>query len=72
MKCFFAFPVWQAFPPSPEICGPLFITGVGGELSSPNFPDPYPTNVECTWMIRVERGKRILLTFMDVDMGHSG
>ncbi|KAK2183961.1 hypothetical protein NP493_290g02006 [Ridgeia piscesae] len=62
---------WQPFPQSSPHCGSEFVTGVGGELTSPGFPDPYPANIECTWMIRVGYDQKVLINFMTLDMGQS-
>ena len=34
-----------------------------GEVTSPNFPNYYPTNIEKTWTIKVEQGSIISLQF---------
>ncbi len=63
---------WQPFPPSDPSCGADYITGMGGEIVTPGYPNPYQPNIECTWMIRVEEGMRILLNFIDLDLGQKG
>jgi hypothetical protein len=45
------------------ICGGKLTTGVGS-LNSPNFPDQYPTNITCEWMIEVPTEYTIELTFV--------
>ncbi|XP_074657518.1 neuropilin-1-like [Tubulanus polymorphus] len=60
---------WQPFPPSSELCGADYMTGPGGVLTSPGYPKPFIPDLECTWMIKVERHKRILLTFHELDLG---
>uniref|UniRef100_A0A3Q3W0B5 Cubilin n=1 Tax=Mola mola TaxID=94237 RepID=A0A3Q3W0B5_MOLML len=35
-----------------------------GAFNSPNYPDPYPPNVECVWTIRSSPGNRIQLSFI--------
>lgn len=35
-----------------------------GAFNSPNYPDPYPPNVECVWTIRSSPGNRLQLSFM--------
>ena len=54
------------------MCGPKVIRGPGGVLTSPNYPHAFPDNVECTWMIRVKNHQRILLNFLNLDIGPSG
>ena len=34
-------------------------TWKSGIIQSPNYPDPYPRNALCKWMIEVEAGKQI-------------
>nr|XP_039268068.1 cubilin-like [Styela clava] len=47
-------------------------SGCGGELTaqsgyfnSPNYPQEYPVDTDCTWIISSSPGNRIELTFMD-------
>lgn len=35
-----------------SVCGGDLIAGVDGELSSPNYPSNYGTNITCEWVIR--------------------
>ena len=35
----------------------------GGIIESPNFPDPYPHNRNCTWTIQAPRGNNVSATF---------
>uniref|UniRef100_A0A8C4TJD6 CUB domain-containing protein n=1 Tax=Erpetoichthys calabaricus TaxID=27687 RepID=A0A8C4TJD6_ERPCA len=37
-------------------------------LHSPNFPSPYPPNVDCSWVLNVDRGHRVLLTFNEFEI----
>lgn len=39
-----------------------------GAFNSPNYPDPYPANVECVWTIRSSPGNRLQLSFMSVNI----
>lgn len=48
--------------------------GCGGELTrptdrftSPNYPNPYPHDTLCSWVITAEIGQLIELTFTDFD-----
>ena len=54
----------------------LFSSGCGGainkasgSISSPNYPDVYKSNTDCTWFITVPRGQRIRFTvdMMDIE-----
>ena len=44
------------------VCGGE-ISRDSGELASPNYPEPYRPNKECVWLIRVERGFNVALSF---------
>ncbi|KAG2458577.1 CUBN protein, partial [Polypterus senegalus] len=48
-------------------CGGVF-TAPAGELHSPSFPNPYPPNVDCSWVLNVDRGHRVLLTFNEFEI----
>jgi len=37
-----------------------------GYIQSPNWPGLYPANVECTWRITPERGRRILVVIPEI------
>lgn len=39
------------------------LMGEKGNFSSPNFPNYYPLNVECHWMIQVPPGRGLKVTF---------
>ena len=39
------------------------ITGLSGVIESPNFPDPYPHNRNCTWTIEAPRGNKVNASF---------
>ena len=43
-------------------------TGDSGTFTSPNYPEPYPNNAECTWTIRGGPGKMITLSFRVFDL----
>lgn len=34
-----------------------------GQITSPGYPNPYPLNKQCTWVILAKQGKTIELTF---------
>ncbi|TWW71481.1 Cubilin 460 kDa receptor, partial [Takifugu flavidus] len=42
-----------------------------GAFNSPNYPDPYPPNVECVWTIRSSPGNRLQLSFIEFSL-HGG
>ena len=46
----------------------LLQLGVLGEFASPNYPDKYPNNIECTWTIMGGVGKRIYVNFPDFEL----
>ena len=60
---------WQPFPTQPA-CGVNYITGAGGDLSSPGYPNSHLPGVQCTWMIKVDNDKKIILNFETIDLGH--
>ncbi|XP_037693302.1 cubilin [Choloepus didactylus] len=55
---------WQAVPGG---CGGVFQVP-SGEIHSPNYPSPYSSNTDCSWVIQVERNHRVLLNFTDFDL----
>jgi len=38
-------------------------------IISPNYPLAPPPDTECTWMIRVELNRRIMLYFNEINIG---
>ncbi|XP_001377380.2 cubilin [Monodelphis domestica] len=54
---------WQEIPGG---CGGIFQAS-SGEIHSPNYPNSYRSNTDCTWVIRVDRNYHVLLNFTDVD-----
>lgn len=47
------------------------VTVPKGEIHSPQFPNNYPNNADCSWVITVDTGHRILFNFTDMDIeGH--
>ena len=40
-------------------------------LSSPNFPKPYPQNIQCTWRILAPIGYQVKLSFLEFDLEES-
>lgn len=54
----------MTLPFSPALCGG-FIQGNSGTILSPGFPDFYPHNLNCTWMIETSHGKGDWFFFFD-------
>uniref|UniRef100_A0A3Q3LQZ7 Metalloendopeptidase n=1 Tax=Mastacembelus armatus TaxID=205130 RepID=A0A3Q3LQZ7_9TELE len=44
------------------------INSVSGIISSPNWPDKYPSKKACTWSLSMTPGHRIKLVFNEIDM----
>uniref|UniRef100_A0A8C1V629 Metalloendopeptidase n=1 Tax=Cyprinus carpio TaxID=7962 RepID=A0A8C1V629_CYPCA len=44
------------------------ITSVSGIITSPNWPDKYPSKKACTWTLSTTPGHRIKLAFEEIDM----
>ncbi|XP_042541866.1 cubilin [Dipodomys spectabilis] len=55
---------WQAVPGG---CGGIF-QAPNGEIHSPNYPNYYRSNTDCSWVIQVEQHHRVLLNFTDIDL----
>lgn len=51
----------------PTTCGGM-LSGMNGSFTSPNFPKPYPTRVDCEWIIRTRLGQVINLHFEYFDV----
>ena len=34
-------------------------------MTSPNYPQPYPSNLECTWILTTTENNGILITFLE-------
>ncbi|XP_017081199.1 cubilin homolog [Drosophila eugracilis] len=47
------------------------ITSARGSLSSPNYPDSYPSNIECVWSIKTKPGNVLEINFEAMDIVHS-
>ncbi|XP_003739246.1 cubilin [Galendromus occidentalis] len=56
-------------PPSSNVtnCGGT-LTGVGGILVSPNYPDSFPKDVDCAWLIRVDYEKHIYIRVLELQL----
>uniref|UniRef100_A0A8C3CRJ2 Cubilin n=1 Tax=Cairina moschata TaxID=8855 RepID=A0A8C3CRJ2_CAIMO len=55
---------WQE---NPGGCGGIF-QATSGEIHSPNYPEPYNNNTDCSWIIQVDHSHRVLLNFTDFDI----
>lgn len=62
-------------PPSPKVRVLLCVAGCGGpvtapsgEIHSPSYPNSYPNNVDCSWVISVEANHRVFFNFSDLDI----
>ncbi|KAM7392945.1 hypothetical protein PAMA_007861 [Pampus argenteus] len=44
------------------------VNSVSGTISSPNWPDKYPSKKACTWSLSATPGHRIKLVFNEIDM----
>ncbi|XP_012877673.1 PREDICTED: CUB domain-containing protein 2 [Dipodomys ordii] len=47
-----------------DVCGGV-LTGLSGVLTSPEYPNNYPNNVECHWVIHASGPAAVKLVFMD-------
>ncbi|XP_054708887.1 tolloid-like protein 1 [Uloborus diversus] len=43
-------------------------TGVGGTIVSPGYPDSFPKDVECVWLVRVDTSKHIYVRILDLQL----
>ncbi|XP_072275305.1 CUB domain-containing protein 2 [Pyxicephalus adspersus] len=50
-----------------DICGGV-LTGLSGVITSPDYPDNYPNNAECHWLIRAAPHTNIRLVFTDFQL----
>nr|CAD7439434.1 unnamed protein product [Timema bartmani] len=50
-----------------RICS-SYIHDLQGFIESPNFPGEYPNNVECTWIMKPPKGRRLLFIVAHVDL----
>lgn len=48
-------------------CGGVF-QATSGEIHSPNYPQSYNNNTDCSWVIQVDYSHRVLLNFTDFDI----
>ena len=56
--------------PTVDPCGnerPLIIDNTThGNITSPNYPNYYPANVDCQWEIHAHYGEAVVLTLHDI------
>ena len=52
-------------------CG-VTLTKPTGFIASPNYPENYPSGLNCEYKIRLPKGRRIKLTFMKIDIESGG
>uniref|UniRef100_A0A674HXW0 CUB domain-containing protein n=1 Tax=Terrapene triunguis TaxID=2587831 RepID=A0A674HXW0_9SAUR len=50
-----------------DVCGGV-LTGLSGMITSPDYPENYPNNAECRWIIRAVPNSIIKLVFADFQM----
>ena len=59
-------------PPQPQQCGKTLFTESSGTIASPNWPETYPTDIQCSYFIQApSEGSTIEITFND-DFGIAG
>ncbi|XP_073985355.1 cubilin-like isoform X1 [Rhodnius prolixus] len=56
--------------PTPSLCGKsvINVNSTPQELTSPNYPDNYPTNVHCKWVLHKQLWATFDLHIVDVDI----
>lgn len=47
------------------------VKGYQGIIESPNFPDTFPTPVDCTWTITAPMGNKINASFSHFNLGNN-
>ena len=67
LKFYFSLINISPFITSDSLCGFNNITGEGGLISSPYYPKIFPSPIECAWTITVDREKKILINFKDLN-----
>uniref|UniRef100_A0A670I645 CUB domain containing protein 2 n=1 Tax=Podarcis muralis TaxID=64176 RepID=A0A670I645_PODMU len=53
-----------------DVCGGV-LTGLSGSITSPDYPENYPNNAECHWVIQATSNSVIKLIFVDFQMENS-
>ena len=49
----------------------MSVSNVGVELTSPEYPRPYPNNLHCVTNIRLEEDQKIALRFVEFELDNS-
>lgn len=62
---------WHPFGPSTIGCGPGYLTGHSGVITSPQYPNSFPKNSHCYWIIKVKETEKILIHVLDLDLSSS-
>ncbi|ESO87274.1 hypothetical protein LOTGIDRAFT_154773 [Lottia gigantea] len=62
---------WRPFRPSTPGCGPEILSGWGGVITSPDFPEPFRGGTECTWLIKVREEQQIIVNIISLDLGQT-
>ncbi|XP_071450823.1 signal peptide, CUB and EGF-like domain-containing protein 2 [Hetaerina americana] len=47
-----------------------FINDLFGVIESPNYPGNYPNNIDCTWIVKPGRGRRLLVIVPDIKLAN--
>ncbi|XP_062974319.1 CUB domain-containing protein 2 [Elgaria multicarinata webbii] len=50
-----------------DVCGGV-LTGLSGSITSPDYPENYPNNAECHWVIQATSNSVVKLIFVDFQM----
>ncbi|XP_019383844.1 PREDICTED: CUB domain-containing protein 2 [Gavialis gangeticus] len=50
-----------------DVCGGV-LTGLSGVITSPDYPENYPNNAECHWIIQTAPNSVVKLVFIDLQM----
>ena len=46
----------------------VFQNEIDGYIQSPYYPDSYPNNLNCSWLIKVQREESLTLSLLDVQL----
>lgn len=44
------------------------VAAPSGDIHSPLYPNSYPSNVDCSWVVSVEASHRVFFNFSDLDI----
>ncbi|XP_067000495.2 signal peptide, CUB and EGF-like domain-containing protein 1 isoform X2 [Anabrus simplex] len=45
-----------------------YINELSGFIESPNYPGPYPSNSDCTWILKPPKRRRLLIIVPEIDL----